>query len=41
MRTLLAISLPLAALLAGEFWQDKPSSDWSDKDVKRLLAPSP
>jgi hypothetical protein len=30
-----------ALLFAGEFWQDKKPSDWSEKDVKRLLTKSP
>lgn len=30
-----------AILLAGEFWQDKQPSDWTDKDVQRLETKSP
>jgi hypothetical protein len=30
-----------ALLFAGEFWQDKKPSDWTEKDVKRLLTKSP
>ena len=30
-----------AILLAGEFWQDKQPSDWTDKDVQRLVTKSP
>jgi hypothetical protein len=30
-----------AFLAAGDFWQDKPASEWSDKDVKRLVTRSP
>jgi hypothetical protein len=30
-----------ATLLAGEFWQDKQPSDWTDKDIQRLVTKSP
>jgi hypothetical protein len=30
-----------AFLLAGEFWQDKQPSDWTDKDIQRLVSKSP
>lgn len=30
-----------AILLAGEFWQDKQPSEWTDKDVQRLETKSP
>lgn len=30
-----------AILLAGEFWQDKQPSDWTDKDIQRLVTKSP
>jgi hypothetical protein len=31
--------VPLA--FAGDFWKEKPPSEWSDKDVKKLLTNSP
>lgn len=37
---LAAFTIP-ALLSAGDFWQDKPASEWSDKDVKRLVTKSP
>src|ERR1035438_460230 len=40
LRRYLVFTIP-ALLLAGEFWQDKKPSDWSEKDVKRLLTKSP
>ena len=30
-----------ALLLAGEFWQDKQPSDWTGKDIQRLVTKSP
>ncbi len=30
-----------AVLLAGEFWQDKQPSDWTDKEVQKLQTKSP
>src|SRR5947209_6883793 len=35
------ISLTPLLLLAGDFWQDKEPSDWTGKDVKRMLTKSP
>jgi hypothetical protein len=40
LRRYLVFTMP-ALLFAGEFWQDKKPSDWSEKDVKRLLTKSP
>ena len=40
LRRYLMFTIP-ALLFAGEFWQDKKPSDWSEKDVKRLLTKSP
>ena len=40
LRRYLVLTMP-ALLFAGEFWQDKKPSDWSEKDVKRLLTKSP
>jgi hypothetical protein len=34
--TLLAISLP-----AADFWQSKPFTEWTDKDIQKILAASP
>lgn len=34
------ISIP-AALFAAEFWQQKPSAEWSEKDCSRLVSKSP
>ena len=36
LRCYLMFTIP-ALLFAGEFWQDKKPSDWTEKDVKRLL----
>jgi len=30
-----------AVLLAGEFWQDKQPSDWTEKEIQRLVTKSP
>src|SRR4051812_1909623 len=35
------IGLTPLLLLAGDFWQDKEPSDWTGKDVKRMLTKSP
>jgi hypothetical protein len=40
LRRYLVFTIP-ALLFAGEFWQDKKPSDWTEKDVKRLLTKSP
>lgn len=37
---LAAFTFP-ALISGGDFWQDKPASEWSNKDVKRLVTKSP
>ena len=34
-------SVPVLASSSGEFWNDKPASDWSGKEIERLLTKSP
>jgi hypothetical protein len=42
MKKLLPLFLTLAlSLWAADFWQSKPYTDWSDKDVQKLLSSSP
>ena len=41
MKKLLLILLPLGALWAAEFWESKKFTDWSDKEVEKLLKDSP
>ena len=42
MQTKLSILLTIpAALLAAEIWQQKPPSEWSEKDCSKLVAKSP
>jgi len=36
-----AVAVTTRAFAGGEFWNDKPPSEWSEKDVQRLLARSP
>src|SRR5579862_7026564 len=37
----LALSIGVTALLAAEFWQSEPFTDWSDKEVTKILTDSP
>src|ERR1700722_698636 len=37
----LALAAGATAVLAAEFWQSKPYTDWSDKEVARILTDSP
>jgi hypothetical protein len=47
MKKLLLLAIPVAAgtfavsLLAADFWQSKPFTDWNDKDVQKMLQSSP
>ncbi len=41
MRPCALIAMLALPALAGEFWNDKQPSQWSDKEVKRLLEKSP
>jgi hypothetical protein len=41
MRTLLLAAALAAALYAADPWKEKPASEWSDKDVQRVLSSSP
>jgi hypothetical protein len=38
---LLALISASAVLLAGEFWQDKQPSEWTEKEIQRLKTKSP
>jgi hypothetical protein len=40
-RTALALFPLSLAAAPGEFWNDKPPTEWSEKDVRRLLTKSP
>ncbi len=39
--TAVAIASTATTLAAGDFWKDKPASEWSDKEVQRLISRSP
>jgi hypothetical protein len=47
MKNLRLLAFPVAAgafavsLLAADFWQSKPFTDWNDKDVQKMLQSSP
>lgn len=47
MRKLLLLAFPVAvgtfavSLLAADFWQSKPFTDWNDRDVQKMLQSSP
>jgi hypothetical protein len=36
-----ALAIGVTAVLAAEFWQNTPYTDWSDKDVSKMLTDSP
>src|SRR5207248_8402965 len=38
---IVAASGALALLAGGNFWQDKPASEWSEKEIRTMLTHSP
>jgi hypothetical protein len=41
LKPLTLLSCAAVLLWAGDFWKDKPASEWSDKDVTKMLSSSP